>query len=92
MLLVLQEVSMHISLTPLLESKVKAKVETGLYNNSSEVIREALRFMEENEEIIQQIKLTHLQQAVAIGAAQAENGEFSSRSVHDIVTEANQMV
>jgi antitoxin ParD1/3/4 len=40
------ETIMHISLTPELESHVKAKVETGLYNNASEVIREALRFME----------------------------------------------
>jgi len=81
---------MHISLTPLLESKIRAKVDTGLYTNSSEVIREALRFMEENQDIIQQIKLAHLRQAVAMGAAQAEHGEFSPRSVHDIVTELNQ--
>lgn len=81
---------LHISLTPLLESKIKAKVETGLYNNSSEVIRKALRFMEENQDIIRQIKLAHLRQAVVIGATQAENGEFGQRSIHDIVTELNQ--
>ena len=34
---------MNISLTPELESAVKAKVASGLYNNASEVIREALR-------------------------------------------------
>ena len=34
---------MHISLTPELENAVKAKVQSGLYNNASEVIREALR-------------------------------------------------
>mgnify|MGYP001166128884 CR=1 FL=1 len=34
---------MHISLTPELESRIKAKVETGLYNNASEVIREQLK-------------------------------------------------
>ena len=48
---------MHISLTPELESRVKAKVETGLYNNASEVIREALRFMETHEEWGNEIKL-----------------------------------
>lgn len=80
---------MHISLTPQLESKVKAKVDSGLYNNSSEVIREALRFMEENQDIIQQMKVNHLRQAVAIGADQAENGEFSPRSVQDIISESN---
>jgi len=79
------EVYMHISLTPTLESNVKAKVSTGLYNNASEVIREALRFMEENEDIVRQIKLNHLRQAVAIGADQAEKNEFSDRSVQDII-------
>ena len=34
---------MHISLTDRLEAWVRAKVESGLYNNASEVIREALR-------------------------------------------------
>ena len=34
---------MHVSLTPELENAVKAKVATGLYNNASEVVREALR-------------------------------------------------
>ena len=48
---------MHISLTPELESRVKSKVESGLYNNASEVIREALRFMEIHEEWIREIKL-----------------------------------
>ena len=37
---------MNISLTPELESAVKQKVESGLYNNASEVIREALRITE----------------------------------------------
>lgn len=51
---------MHISLTPELESHVKAKVETGLYNKTSEVIREALRFMETHEDWIHELKLAHL--------------------------------
>jgi len=80
---------MHISLTPLLESKIKAKVNSGLYNNSSEVVREALRFMEENQDIVQQIKMNHLRQAVAMGADEAEKGEFSPRSVQEIISESN---
>ena len=42
-------VSMHISLTPRLEAFVKSRVESGLYNNASEVIREALRTEMERE-------------------------------------------
>ena len=40
---------MHISLTPRLEAFVKSRVESGLYNNASEVIREALRREMEQE-------------------------------------------
>ncbi len=40
---------MNISLTPKLEGFVKAKVRSGDYNNASEVIREALRVLQERE-------------------------------------------
>ena len=40
---------MNIFLTPKLEGFVKAKVKTGDYNNASEVIREALRVLQERE-------------------------------------------
>ena len=66
---------MHISLTPELESRVKAKVETGLYNNASEVIREALRFMETHEDWIHEIKLTRLREQLKVGADQLDREE-----------------
>lgn len=66
---------MHISLTPELESRVKAKVETGLYNNASEVIREALRFMETHEDWIHEIKLARLREQLKVGADQLDRGE-----------------
>ena len=66
---------MHISLTPELEARIKAKVETGLYNNASEVIREALRFMETHEDWIHEIKLAHLREQLKVGADQLERGE-----------------
>jgi len=40
---------MNISLTPALEDFVRRKVSTGLYNNASEVIREALRLLVQRE-------------------------------------------
>lgn len=42
---------MNVSLTPELESFVNAKVDTGRYNSASEVVREALRLLEEHESI-----------------------------------------
>jgi len=66
---------MHISLTPELETRVKAKVESGLYNNASEVIREALRFMDTHEDWIQEIKLARLREQLKAGIDQLDRGE-----------------
>ena len=41
---------MHVSLTPELENIVKQNVESGLYNSSSEVVREALRVWYEQQQ------------------------------------------
>jgi antitoxin ParD1/3/4 len=41
---------MNVSLTPELEKFVSAKVETGRYNSASEVVREALRLLEERDQ------------------------------------------
>jgi len=61
---------MNISLTPELEKAVKAKVASGAYNNSSEVIREALR-----ESLRRERENDWLQREAAIGYAQLEAGE-----------------
>jgi antitoxin ParD1/3/4 len=58
---------MHISLTPELESRVKSKVESGLYNNASEVIREALRFMDTHEDWVHEIKLAQVRKQLKAG-------------------------
>ncbi len=63
---------MRVSLTPELESRVKAKVESGLYNNASEVIREALRFLEAHEAWIGEIKLARLREQINQGLAQLD--------------------
>lgn len=41
---------MNVSLTPELEKFVSAKVEAGRYNSASEVVREALRLLEEHDQ------------------------------------------
>ena len=48
---------MHVSLTPELEKLVKEKVETGMYNSSSEVVREALRTWQEQQEYKRKLNL-----------------------------------
>ena len=61
---------MNISLTPELEKLVQSKVESGLYNNASEVIREALR-----ESLKREIEADWLRAQAAIGYTQLEAGE-----------------
>ena len=40
---------MNVSLTPELDKFVSGKVESGRYNSASEVVREALRLLEEHD-------------------------------------------
>ena len=42
---------MNVSLTPELEKLVAQKVESGLYNSASEVVREALRLLEGQDQV-----------------------------------------
>ncbi len=71
---------MNISLTPVLENMVKAKVESGYYNNASEVIREALRLMDTNEQLLTQAKLSLLQKHLAEGVDDIATGKITSLS------------
>jgi antitoxin ParD1/3/4 len=64
---------MHISLTDRLDDYVREKVATGLYNNASEVIREALRLKISAEER-DEIKLQRLRDAIDPAVQQAEGG------------------
>ena len=66
---------MNVSLTPELESFVQRKVASGLYTSASEVIREGLRLLEEQE----RLKEAHRNQAlekVEEGWAAAQRGEL----------------
>lgn len=82
---------MHISLTPELETQVRSKVQSGLYNNASEVIREALRFMQQHEELVGLMKLDALRKELSAGAAQAEAGQFVDDNMKDIIHEAKSL-
>jgi len=57
---------MNISLTPELADYLKQKVATGRYNSTSEVVREALRLLEENDEL-KAIKLNTLRAEIQKG-------------------------
>ena len=57
-----------------LEGWVQEKVASGRYTSASEVIREALRLLE-NYDQLQALRLEKLREEIAIGAAQLDRGE-----------------
>ncbi len=67
---------MNVSLTPKLEAFVKAKVESGNYNSSSEVIREALRLLEQRD-TEEQLKLETLRAEIQKGLKSMEAGRLT---------------
>lgn len=66
---------MNVNLTPELENLVRRKVESGLYNNQSEVVREALRLLAEQDRL-REAHAARLRDALAEGLAQADRGEL----------------
>ena len=77
---------MNISLTSELEKIVKEKVESGLYNNASEVIREALRFMKTNEQLIESIKLDRLKTKLAEAEQDFQENRYTELNNADIAS------
>ncbi len=72
---------MTIELSPEIEQIVKAKIASGIYPNANEFIREAiLRSLEWERQEKQK-----LDEAIAIGIGQADRGEFSERTIQDII-------
>lgn len=74
---------MHISLTKHLDDWVREKVESGLYSNASEVIREALRHEISREQVSVSSRLEDLRAAIQAGIDQADRGEFVEFSRED---------
>jgi antitoxin ParD1/3/4 len=63
-------VAMNVSLTPELEAMIRQQVDSGRYNNASEVEREVLRLLDEHQSVQQ------LRSLLAVGLEQAQRGEL----------------
>lgn len=61
---------MHLNLSSEMEQYLQAKVSTGFYGNVSEVVRDAIRRMRDEDE-----KLTALRAAVRVGDEQLALGQ-----------------
>jgi antitoxin ParD1/3/4 len=65
---------MNVSLTPELEMLVTRKVETGLYQSASEVIREGLRLLDEKDRL-RELHFAEVRQKIQSGLDQLDRGE-----------------
>ncbi len=61
---------MNVSLTAELEELIRRKVESGMYGSASEVVREALRLLEERD------RLARLRAAITVAEEQVARGEI----------------
>lgn len=68
---------MNVSLTKELEEMINHKVESGLYNSASEVIREGLRLLNEQDQL-KQIRIEELRREVQKGIDQIRVGNFNT--------------
>jgi antitoxin ParD1/3/4 len=65
---------MNVSLTPELEKFVSSKVDSGRYNSASEVVREALRLLEEHD-TARGVRLAQFNQELGRRLARLDRGE-----------------
>ena len=65
---------MNVSLTPELEKLVTRKVESGLYQSASEVIREGLRLLDDQDRL-REIHLAEVRKKIQTGLSQLDRGE-----------------
>jgi antitoxin ParD1/3/4 len=68
---------MNVSLTKELEEMINKKVESGLYNSASEVIREGLRLLNEQDQL-RQIRIEELRRDVQKGIDQVRTGNYNT--------------
>lgn len=69
-----KQVTRNIALTPHFDRFVRTKVTSGRYQSASEVVREALRLLEEREQEREQSR-TRLRQDIEVGWQQSQRGE-----------------
>jgi len=64
----------NVSLTPELEALIRERVRSGRYTSASEVVREALRLLEDRDEL-QRLRLAELRSQVAAGLDSLDRGQ-----------------
>ncbi|MCP9495671.1 MAG: type II toxin-antitoxin system ParD family antitoxin [Pyrinomonadaceae bacterium MAG19_C2-C3] len=68
---------MNVSLTPELEELINQKVATGMYYSASEVVREGLRLLKEQDDL-KRIRTEDLRRDIMRGKEQIARGEYKA--------------
>ncbi|MEK8087855.1 type II toxin-antitoxin system ParD family antitoxin [Aquabacterium sp. A3] len=68
---------MNVNLTPQLEDWVRAKVSSGMYTSASEVVREALRLMQEQDQL-REAKLEELRRDIRRGLESGPSQDWNA--------------
>lgn len=71
---------MNVNLTPQLEELVRAKVASGLYTSASEVVREALRLMDEQDRL-RAARLEQLRDDIRLGLNSGPSKAWNAEDV-----------
>ena len=74
---------MNVSLTPELEKFIQKKVKSGLYQTSSEVVREALRYLQEKDKNRER-KLDELRELLSPAIEASKQGKTKPLNMKEI--------
>jgi antitoxin ParD1/3/4 len=78
--------TMHVNLSSEMETYIKSKVGSGFYGNATEVIRDAVRRMQSEDE-----RSARFRAAIAVGEAELDRGEgipYTPQLMDEIFEEA----
>jgi antitoxin ParD1/3/4 len=78
-----------VTLSPELEALIRRRIDSGRFNSPDEVVSEALHLLDDVE-TSEENKLDALRAAIAAGEADAAAGNFSDRTIEDIIAEENE--
>ncbi|MBN1764064.1 MAG: type II toxin-antitoxin system ParD family antitoxin [Sedimentisphaerales bacterium] len=82
---------MNVSLTKELENYVQDKLKSGLYTSASEVIREGLRLLQEQEQL-RAVKLKALKSEIKKGLNDAKSGRTSSLDIDSVKARGRKII
>jgi antitoxin ParD1/3/4 len=71
---------MNISLTPHLEELIREKIVSGSYTSASEVVREALRLLEQEDQL-RAVKMSKLREDIQQGLQSGQSMIFDPREI-----------